>query len=116
MVKYEQIYNHGNCPFPNRASFFYNQGLYRSSLTEEFQSINALNVEFILQQAIWEFELLAGTEAYAGYYFVDWRIEFWELHEYVQQHLEELPQWAANYFLTLHDKAAEILYRRLNIE
>jgi len=103
------------CPFPHRKLFFADTGKYHSSLTEEFSPVTAANVEAILQQDIWEFELLTGSEAYSGYYFVDWRIEFWELQEYVQRHFDELPHWAANYFLTMHDKAAEILYRRLDI-
>lgn len=62
-----------------------------------------------MEQAIWEFELLAANKAYSGYYFVNWRIEFWALQEYVQVHQAWLPAQPATYLLTLHDKAADIL-------
>lgn len=103
-------------PFPHRLALFENPYEYHNSLSPEFEEVTAENVQAILQQAIWEFELLAGSEAYSGYYLVDWRINFWELKEYVQGNLDSLPQWAAHYFITLHDRAADILYFRLDIE
>ncbi len=103
-------------PNPQRLAFFKNPYEYHNTLSSEFELVTAENVQTILLQAICEFELLAGNEAYSGYYFVDWRINFWELKEYVQGNLDSLPQWAAHYFITLHDRAADILYFRLDIE
>jgi len=54
MIKDSHIFNLGNYTFSNRPTLFYDKGLYRSSLTEEFKFINASNVESILQQAIWD--------------------------------------------------------------
>ena len=103
-------------PFPYRTQFFADPAKYNSSLSEEFNLVTAANVQAYMQQAIWEFELLAGNESYSGYFLVDWRINFWPLNEFVHQNLDELPREQANYFLTLHHKAADILYQRLGIE
>jgi hypothetical protein len=102
-------------PFPHRLSLFENPNEYNNSLSSEFNKVTAENVQAILQQAIWEFELLAGNEAYSGFYFVDWRINFEPVEKYVKANLKLLPQWAALYFLTLHDNAADILHERLEI-
>lgn len=103
-------------PFPNRLALFENPYEYQSTLSSEFEMVTAENVQAILQQAIWEFELLAENEAYSGFYFVDWRINFWAFLEFVEISIELLPEKSAHYFLTLHDKAADILYSRLDLE
>lgn len=104
------------CPFPHRKVLFADATKEMSRLQEDFNMVTAENVTACMQQAIWEFELLAANEAYSGYYFVNWRIEFWPLQEYVQLNQTSLPAQPATYFLTLHDKAADLLYERLDIE
>jgi hypothetical protein len=105
-----------DCPFPHGKVYFANPYEYTSGYTAEFEPVTADNVQAILQQAIWEFDLLAGNDAYSDYCLGDWRLNFWALQEYVAEHIDELPPWASTYFLTLHDKAADILYERLEIE
>ena len=60
--------------------------------------------------------MLAANEAYSGYYLVDWCINFLVLKEYLELNIKLLLEKSAHYFLTLHEKAADILYSRLDLE
>jgi hypothetical protein len=83
-------------------------------LTDMFESVSEYNYLQFCQIANIQYIILFKNEKSSGYDFVNWRVNFANLNEFIMDNLkngEEISE-----FLKLYDESAPVLYKKLGLE
>lgn len=90
----------------------YDKGFY--PLTDLFENVNESNFLQFSQAAIVIYHYLLFNKKSSGYHFVNWRVNFGNLHDYVIEKLKTENE--VKDFLVYYDESAPLLYQKLGLE
>jgi hypothetical protein len=91
---------------------------YQSTLCETYNIVNENNYQLLIAEANEQIQLLIDNEKLHGFFIVDWRVNFANLYQFVQDFIQ-LSVWDRNtkeFIEVYNDKSAQILYKRLGLE
>jgi hypothetical protein len=91
---------------------------YQSTLCEACNIVNENNYEFLISEANEQIKLLLDNEKLHGFFIVDWRVNFANLYQFVQDFIQA-SMWDRNtkeFMEVYNDKSAQILYKRLGLD
>ena len=91
---------------------------YKVDLFDELENLEVTNknIKELAEIAIKQFDFLLQNENLSGYYFVDWRIAFSQLEEYIKTNKTLIKENISIIeFLICYNVSSEILYNRLDI-
>ena len=83
-------------------------------LTEVFEKVTEFNYLQYSQLANIQYNFLFNNKKSSGYHFVNWRVNFGNLHEYVLEHSKLGRDRSA--FLKSYEDSAPLLYKKLGLE
>lgn len=90
----------------------YDENFY--PLTKMFEDVNDENYLDYIKLANIQYNNLLQNENCSGYYFVNWRVNFANLHEFVLTNLKEGAEVST--FLNYYEQSAPLLYKKLGLE
>ena len=91
---------------------------YKVDLFDELENLEVTNknIKELAEIAIKQFDYLLQNENLSGYYFVDWRIAFSQLEEYIKTNKTLIKENISIIeFLICYNVSSEILYDRLGV-
>ena len=91
---------------------------YKVGLFDELETIEVTNknIKELAEIALKQFDFLVQNETLSGYYFVDWRIAFSQLEEYIKTNKTLIKENISIIeFLICYNVSSEILYDRLGV-
>ena len=91
---------------------------YKVDLFDELENLEVTNMNIVelTEIAIKQFDYLLQNENLSGYYFVDWRIAFSQLEEYIKTNKTLIKENISIIeFLICYNVSSEILYDRLGV-
>jgi hypothetical protein len=83
-------------------------------LTNMFDSVNESNYLQFIQLANIQYNFLFHHKNSSGYDFVNWRVNFANLHEYVIKNNKS--EMEVLEFIKLYEESAPLLYKKLGLE
>ena len=91
---------------------------YKVDLFDELENLEVTNknIKKLAEIAVKQFDFLLQNENLSGYYFVDWRIAFSQLEEYIKTNKTLIKENISIIeFLICYNVSSEILYDRLGV-
>lgn len=86
-------------------------------LTDEYNLVNEGNWESFCLEAIRQYQLMVAEESLSGYEFVDWRINFANLHTFTTiQAPNKAHLLLVKEFHSAYESSTDILYHRLGLD
>ena len=79
-----------------------------------FEDVNDENYLEYIKLANIQYNYLFQNENCSGYHFVNWRVNFANLHEFVLTNLKEGAEVST--FLNYYEQSAPLLYKKLGLE
>ena len=81
-----------------------------------YDGINIENCEQICMYAIAQFNFIKTNINLSGYYFVDWRVKYVNLEDFILTNKIINISFTAKEFIDKYDEAAILLYERLGVD
>jgi hypothetical protein len=90
---------------------------YTTTVADAYENVTEGNWHQFLQEAMGQYRAIMADDRISGFYLVDWRVNFFNLNDYIRANVlnDDCPAEARE-FTEAFEESMDTLYRRLGIE